>query len=237
MTIAELNRKYCQQLQAKPLPTKALTLVFFALLNEQLASFFAGDIKKIKVNAHFSIPHTITQRVPLMGLFALLINAPLTHYGYKWIQQLVPLPLTPRKRVLQIMLSTGIITPVFCACFVSWIGLINNLKSFKDQWGIENLSVLLKVKKLTKLLLSTITSSLKANFVRVCSTSVITSPLFMVFAQKFVLPEAWTVFFAFCYFIVGTYNNTRVKITQKKLRQQQEKDKQVSESQEEKKSI
>lgn len=225
--IARCNSRYCEQLQARPLTTKAVTLAFFALLNEQLASFFAGDIKQLRLQIpgskrQLAVPHTVTSRVPLMGLFALLVNAPLTHYGYRIIQKLVPSPLTPRKRLLQILLSTGIITPVFCACFVSWVGLINNLAKIRDRFRNDKTACLLARVHHTLGFVSTIiASSLKASFVKVASTSVVTSPVFMVLAQKFVIPEGWAVFFAFCYFIVGTYNNTRVKLEQKR---QQKKD-------------
>lgn len=221
MNVSKLNTSYTNQLKSKPLTTKALTLVFFALLNEQLASFFAGDIKKFKIKLPYTklnvfLPHTLTRRVPLMGLFAFLINAPLTHYGYQLIQKLVPSPLTPRKKILQIVLSTGVITPIFCACFVSWIGLINNLSKIKENFQNDNAKLLLKkLQNSFKFIVSIITSSLKSSYVRVASTSVITSPIFMLLAQKFVIPEGWAVFFAFCYFIVGTYNNTKVKLAQK----------------------
>lgn len=226
-TILKINRKYCNQLESYPLSTKAITLAFFALFNEQLASFFAGDIKKLNVKIpltkySFFIPHTLTSKVPLMGLFALIINAPLTHYGYRIIQKLVPSPLTPRKRLLQILLSTGVITPIFCACFVSWIGLINNLSKFKNIFknNENDKSLTLKLKSLISVFIKTVVSSLKSSYIRVVSTSIVTSPVFMFLAQKFIIPEAWAVFFAFCYFIVGTYNNTKVKILQKKLREQ-----------------
>lgn len=225
-TILRFNSRYCQQLQARPLTTKAVTLVFFAMLNEQLASFFAGDIKKVTAHIPFTkcevcVPHTVTSRVPLMGLFALLVNTPLTHYGYRLIQKLVPSPLTPRKRLLQILLSTGIITPVFCACFVSWIGLINNLSKIKDAFQHDQATCLLtKLRNSLRFVSTIILSALKSSFVKVASTSVVTSPVFMVLAQKFVIPEGWAVFFAFCYFIVGTYNNTRVKLEQKRQQKQ-----------------
>lgn len=228
--LIKLNTKYCKQLKSKPLTTKAITLVFFALLNEQLASFFAGEIKKFKfklypTNLNISLPHTLTTRVPLMGLFALLVNAPLTHYGYKIIQKLVPLPLTPRKKFLQICLSTGILTPIFCACFVSWIGFINNLSTIKNKFQNDSNSILKKLKNSLKFISIIILSSLKSSFVKVASTSIVTSPIFMILAQKFIIPEAWTVFFAFCYFIVGTYNNTKVKLTQKRKRELEDKEK------------
>lgn len=218
-SLADINRKYVELLRSKPLLTKAFTLTFFALLNEQLASLFAGDVKSFKIGSKLSIPHTLTTRVPLMGIFALFINAPVTHYGYKIIQQLVPAPLTPRKKILQILLSTGVITPIFCALFVSWIGLINNLATFKKilkEKSTERFSTFIKVLK------QTIITALKSNYVRVTSTSVVTSPIFMLLAQKFIIPEGWAVFFAFCYFLVGTYNNTKVKQTQMKLKKERE---------------
>lgn len=217
-SLSSLNKEYTRCLQAKPLSTKALTLVFFALLNEQLASFFAGDIQKLKISRSVYIPHTMTTKVPLMGLFALLVNAPLTHYGYRLIQKLVPSPLTPRKKIYQILLSIGIITPIATASFVSWIGLINNLNAFKKE--LKNGT---NFKKLVRLFLNIVRTSLKASFIKVFSTSAITSPIFMLLAQKFIIPEAWAVFFAFCYFIVGTYNNTKVKLLKKRLENEKKK--------------
>lgn len=216
--LLDLNAKYTHQLQKKPLLIKSLTLIFFALLNEQLASFFAGDIQSCKLFENVHIYHTLTSKVPLMGVFAGLINAPLTHYGYKLIQKLVPSPLTPRKKLLQILLSTGVLTPIFCACFVSWIGLINNLKVLMDQLKDKNANLKVKINRFLGLVGKIIKNSLVNNFIKVSSTSVITSPIFMLLAQKFVTPEAWSVFFAFCYFVVGTYNNTKVKLNQKKAR-------------------
>lgn len=221
--LLDLNKRYTNQLQKKPLLTKSLTLIFFALLNEQLASFFAGDIQCLKLSDNINIYHTLTSRVPLMGVFAGLINAPFTHYGYQLIQKLVPAPLTTRKKILQILLSTGIITPIFCAFFVSWIGIINNLKLLLNQLKSNSQNTTLKLKLINffKLIGKIVKNSLFTNFIRVSSTSVITSPIFMLLAQKFVIPEAWSVFFAFCYFIVGTYNNTKVKLNQKRAKEEE----------------
>ncbi|TID22607.1 hypothetical protein CANINC_003267 [Pichia inconspicua] len=216
---SNLNKKYTETLHRKPLLTKALTLTFLALLNEQLASLFAGDIKSFKVGSELSIPHLLSEKVPLMGIFAFFINAPVTHYGYSLIQKLVPSPLTPRKKLLQILLSTGIITPILSALFVSWIGLINNISAFKKILKKNSSD---KISDFIKAFKKTIYQALKSNFLQVTYTSALTSPLFMLFAQKFVIPEAWTVFFAICYFVVGTYNNTLVKQNQIKLKKEKE---------------
>ena len=196
--LSTLNSQYTAALSKRPLSTKAATLVVLALLNEQLASVFAGE-------------SPFTTRVPLMGLFAGVINAPLSHYGYMLIQKLVPAPLNKRKRILQILLSTGVITPIFCACFVVWVGLINNVKQLKTCKSGQELVARMR---------SVITSALVNNYVRVSTTSVLTSPLFMLAAQKWIRQDAWAVFFALCYFVLGTYNNTKVKLMQKKKREE-----------------
>lgn len=216
---SELNRKYAEVLRKKPLLTKALTLTLLAVLNEQLASLFAGDVKNFKIGSKLSIPHAMSEKVPLMAIFAFFINAPFSHYGYALIQKLVPSPLTPMKKILQILLSTGIITPTFSALFVSWIGLINNITAFKKILKKKSSS---KLSDLIKTMKKTILTALKSNYFQVTYTSALTSPLFMLFAQKFVIPEAWTVFFAVCYFILGTYNNTIVKKTQIRLKKEKE---------------
>lgn len=225
-----LNSKYSALLKSDPLKTKAATLVFFALFNEQLASLFAGDIQYSHIpipftNKSVEIPHTLTHKVPLMGIFACLINTPITHFGYNLIHKIIPAPLTPKKKFLQILLSTGIITPIFCASFVCWIAFINNLSRFKN---VEGKNILKKLQNYSRILTSISIKALKASFLKVFSTSAITSPIFMSFAQRFVAPEAWAVFFAFCYFIVGTYNNTKVKSAQMKLKKQTEEDSQDS---------
>lgn len=239
-TLLKLNRKYCNELQSKPLTTKALTLVFFALLNEQLACFFAGDIHKFKFklplsNQEISIPHTLTSKVPLMGLFAFLINAPLTHYGYRYIQKVIPPPLTSRKKFLQILLGTGVITPIFCASFVSWIGLMNHLSDIKNKFQNDKAkSFIKKLQNSLKFISTIILTSLKHSFLKVATTSAATSPIFMLIAQKFIMPEGWAVFFAFCYFILGTYNNTKVKHAHKRQRELREKEMKEMKEKEEK---
>lgn len=222
-TIATLNRRYTQKLNSNPLLTKALTLAFFALLNEQLASLFAGDIQELVVTRNVSLPHTITAKVPLMGVFAALVNAPITHYGYRLINRVIPAPLTTRKKVLQILLGTGVVTPIFCACFVSWVGIINSLQKLKDEYKRGG-DWIAKLKNVIKHMILIVRTSLKTNFIKVTTTSVFANPVFMFLAQKFVAPEAWAVFFALCYFIVGTYNNTRVKLAQRKLKRRQKDD-------------
>ncbi|KAG7881186.1 hypothetical protein KL938_003316 [Ogataea parapolymorpha] len=205
--LADLNRKYLDTLENRPLATKALTAAILNGLNEQLATCFAGESRKstIKIGSkEVQLSHSITKRVPLMFLYGLLINGPFTHYAYKLLHLAYRPPLGPRKRLAQILTSMVTITPAISALMISYISLISNINiaNIKDLSSAktELLDVLWKTKV-----------ALQKSLVSVIRSSWVSSPIFMLVAQSFLKPNQWAVFFNFCYFVLGTYNNTIIK--------------------------
>ncbi|KAG7892005.1 hypothetical protein KL905_003662 [Ogataea polymorpha] len=205
--LADLNRKYLNTLENHPLATKVLTAAVLNGLNEQLATYFAGETRKstIKIGSKdVQLSHSVTKRVPLMFLYGLLINGPFTHYAYKLLHLAYRPPLGPRKRLAQILTSMATITPAISALMISYISLISNIDitNIKDLSSAkaELLDVLRKIKV-----------ALQTSLVSVIRSSWVSSPIFMLVAQSFLKPNQWAVFFNFCYFVLGTYNNTIIK--------------------------
>ena len=83
------------------------------------------------------------------------------------------------------------VTPTLAACFVSWIALINNYKLPKGS--INPIAELNKIVAIVR-------AGLKKGYFGVLKSSLVTSSVALVIAQKFVPPELWVVFFNVVYF-------------------------------------
>ncbi|KAG7856406.1 hypothetical protein KL939_004058 [Ogataea angusta] len=217
--LADLNKKYLDTLENRPLATKALTAAVLNALNEQLATYFAGESRNttIKIGSQeVQLSHSVTKRVPLMFFYGLLINGPFTHYAYKLLHLVYRPPMGPRKRLAQILTSMVTITPAISALMISYISLISNI-------NVANIKDLTSAKAELLDVLKNVSVSLQKSLVSVIRSSWISSPIFMLVAQSFLKPNQWAVFFNFCYFVLGTYNNTIIKRKQKEQKSDAEK--------------
>lgn len=209
---------YTKNTRENPIKTKALTLVLFSILNEQIASYVSGDVKStdIQIKGHnFTIKHALTTKVPLMAAFALFINTPFNHFGYKLIQMPFKGPMTPLKRGLQTILACLTLTPTFVVLFVGWIATINSTNWFKIYSLVKSMDKKAIIDEF-KLTGENIIKVFKASYWKILRNSWIGTPLFTTLAQSFVPNELWASFFSLCYFILGTYNNTKVKLEKAK---------------------
>ncbi|VEU21521.1 DEKNAAC102511 [Brettanomyces naardenensis] len=215
---AHLNRVYLQYLNKYPLLTKALACALFGALNEQLASLISGDLKFLSFKVgkrNVTIPHTFTSKVPLMAFYGFAVSAPLSHYGYKVLNELFGSGLNLPGRLLQILVSMATFTPVMSFLTVAFITFVANV-------DFNRLTKLLRERNFDALkvellnLYNRIKSGLQKSLLPVIKSSWISSPIFMAFAQRFLEPNQWAIFFAFCYFVLGTYNNVTVKLAQGK---------------------
>lgn len=209
---------YTKSIGDSPLRTKGLTLVLFSILNEQIASYVSGDVQTATFKLRgreVSVKHALTSKVPLMAAFALLVNTPFNHYGYILIQKAFKGPMTPLKRILQTLLTCLMLTPTFVVLFVGWIATINStnwLKLYSLIRSKDKKAVIDELKSTG----GKIIKVFKASYWKVLRNSWIGTPLFTTLAQSFVPNELWASFFALCYFILGTYNNTKVKLEKAK---------------------
>ncbi|ODV61423.1 uncharacterized protein ASCRUDRAFT_69925 [Ascoidea rubescens DSM 1968] len=228
-----LNYKYLYYLSKYPLLTKSLTAGFLAALNEIIATVVSRDFKNCEENKYREfinnklklkslpigvvktvdtlISVLINKKVILLTLYGLFINAPLSHVFYKKLHKLKifkQYPLTFKKKLLQVFISLTCFTPFITLIFISFIGLINKL-NFKN----------FSLKSIKEIVVST----LKANYFSALKVSWIVTPSSVLFAQHYLHPNTWTVFFAVVYFIIGTLENTQVKLRLKKAKLEEKK--------------
>lgn len=209
ITMSSLNAQYLAYLIKYPLLTKSITSGVFSGLNETVASVLTNEFQETKV-AGIKIKHVFTQKLLTMIIYGSCIATPISHYMYFIINnKIFKGPLTKSGKILQILTSLSTVTPTLAACFVSWIALINNYKLPKGS--INPIAELNKIVAIVR-------AGLKKGYFGVLKSSLVTSSVALVIAQKFVPPELWVVFFNVVYFFLGTYQNTKLKRLQKQQR-------------------
>lgn len=171
---------YLKQLQSNPLRTKMLTSGTLSGLQEFLASWIAHDRSKSG--------HYFTSRVPKMAVYGALISAPLGHVLISLLQKVFQGRKSLKAKVLQILFSNLIISPIQNSVYLTSMALIAGARTFHQ-----------------------VKATVKAGFWPVMKVSWVVSPISLAFAQQF-LPEAtWVPFFNIVGFIIGTYINAHTK--------------------------
>lgn len=200
--VSDLNSQYLKALAKHPLFTKQVTSGVLAVLNEVIALTATGDIKLVKIGS-VTFKHVVSVKLLVMALFGSMVTTPVTHTMYNVINhKIFPGKLSPKQRVLQLLCSLGTVTPVTAALFTAGIAIINQYK-FKSVL----LGEILRIRTIAG-------KSLKQNYGRILKTSLVTSFVSIVLAQNFVPTELWVVFFSLIHFLVGTYQNIKLKRAQ-----------------------
>ncbi|WLF78557.1 hypothetical protein PVL30_002297 [Lodderomyces elongisporus] len=168
-------------------------------------SVVTGDYKETKI-CGINVKHVLSSKLLKMIIYGSLIATPISHNMYAVINKIFKAPLTPKQKILQILTSLLTVTPTLAACFVSWISLINNYRPGKE-FNLKN--ELYRIYTIVK-------AGLRKGYLPVLKSSLVTSFFALIVAQKFVKPELWVVFFNLVYFVLGTYQNTKLKMQQKK---------------------
>jgi hypothetical protein len=199
-----LNTKYQVALAKNPLLTKAITAAMLAVLNEVIASTAAKEFK-ISMVLNTKIKHPFSWKLPLFALFSAGVSAPVTHYGYKWLNSLFKAPLSTRQKILQIFTSMATLTPLMGTLFVAFVSLVN-MKPQLQSFSKEEM----------KRAWTHVKTALHKSLLPVLKSSWITGPIVISICQKFLQPELWVLFNQLCYFVLGTCQNTLLKIRTKK---------------------
>ncbi|OJJ44882.1 hypothetical protein ASPZODRAFT_134286 [Penicilliopsis zonata CBS 506.65] len=171
---------YLRQLQSNPMRTKMVTSGVLSGLQEFLASWIAHDVGK---HGHY-----FSSRIPKMMLYGTFISAPLGHLLIGILQKLFAGRTSLKAKVLQILFSNLIISPIQNVVYLSCMAVIAGARTFHQ-----------------------VRATIRAGFMPVMKVSWITSPLALAFAQKFLPEHAWVPFFNIIGFIIGTYVNTHTK--------------------------
>ncbi|CAK3863608.1 Peroxisomal membrane 2 [Lecanosticta acicola] len=171
---------YLKQLQENPLRTKMVTSGALAGTQEFLASWIAKDRSK---HGHY-----FTTRVPKMAVYGAFISAPLGHVMISILQKLFAGRTSLRAKIMQIIVSNLIISPIQNAAYLTSMAVIAGARTFHQ-----------------------VRATVRAGFMPVMKVSWITSPIALAFAQAFLPNEVWVPFFNFVGFVIGTYINAHTK--------------------------
>lgn len=131
----------------------------------------------------------ITDRVPKMALYGSLISAPMGHVLVTLLQRAFAGRTTTKDKILQIIASNLFISPIQNVVYLSCMAIIAGARTVNQ-----------------------VKATVKAGFVPVMKVSLMTSPLTLAIAQRYLPPHAWVPFFNLVGFVVSIYINTKTKL-------------------------
>ncbi|KAH9064329.1 hypothetical protein EDB87DRAFT_1785842 [Lactarius vividus] len=184
---------YLAQLSAHPLRTKALTTGTLCFLQEVLGSHLANaPVPQPAKDAPFFVHALARAKVDIraikMALYGLLVSAPIGHVLVGELQRAFAGRTGRGAKIGQVVASNLIVAPIQTVSYLASLAVIGGAKSWSD------------IKK-----------TVKGGFFPVIRVMWVSSPLSLVFAQKFIPPELWVPFFNLVSFVLGTYFNTKMK--------------------------
>ncbi|OCH95834.1 hypothetical protein OBBRIDRAFT_788041 [Obba rivulosa] len=191
---------YLRNLVAHPLRTKAITTSVLQFLQEVLASHLAHVParrvpKDAPLYAHALARARVDAKAVKMAIYGALVSAPLSHVLVGAVQRVFAGRAGPAAKLAQILASLFVVAPAQITAYLACMAVINGAKSVND-----------------------VVRTVKGGFLRVLRVTIMTQPVVIVFAQRFLAPELWVPFFNLVQFAVGTYTNIKLK----KLRSQSE---------------
>lgn len=199
----QLSQKYNKALTQHPLLTKALTGAILSSLGELVSQLSTGLVSREgqttlkRLKAVLKIVARQPSKILLMFCYGGLINAPINHYLYGWITQVTNgkiVNVTLRK-LLQLLASLLIVSPIQVGFLVSSLTVVNQ----NVGWALAKYPPMIK-------------ENLRAKYLKILSSSWVTSTILVSIAQKYVAPAKWSVFFSFAYAILATGQNIYLKL-------------------------
>ncbi|CAZ85317.1 unnamed protein product [Tuber melanosporum] len=130
----------------------------------------------------------LTPRVPKMAIYGALISAPLGHILVTLLQKAFAGRTSGKSKLAQILVSNFVVSPVQNSVYLACMAVIAGARTPHQ-----------------------IRATVKAGFMPIMKVSWCTSPLALLFAQKFLPPHAWVPFFNLVAFVIGTYINAMTK--------------------------
>lgn len=148
----------------------------------------------------------ISPRVPKMALYGSVVSAPLGHVLVTLLQKAFAGRTSTKAKVLQIIVSNLIVSPIQNVVYLACMAVIAGARTFHQ-----------------------VRATVKTGFMPVMKVSWCTSPIALIFAQKFLPPHMWVPFFNLISFVIGTYVNAmtkkkRIAAIQKKRRHELKKE-------------
>ena len=126
--------------------------------------------------------------MPKMALYGSLVSAPMGHVLVTLLQRAFAGRTSTRDKIMQIIASNLLISPTQNVVYLSSMAMIAGARSF-DQ----------------------VKATVKAGFLPIMRVSLLTSPLTLAIAQRYLAPHTWVPFFNLVGFVVSVYINTMTK--------------------------
>lgn len=201
MSLSRYNKQYLGYLNKYPLLTKSLTSAVFCGLNETVATFLAGESQSSKVLG-VSIPHAVLSKLFTMVFYGAFIITPLSHQMYGVLNRVFGNRLLPKMKIAQLITSLSTITPALVAVYTTWLSLINGYRPGAGNTLGQELGRAFEAVKI----------GMKRSYTQLLKLSVLTSLFTLSVAQNFIAPDLWVVWFTVVYFILGTFQNYKLKM-------------------------
>ncbi|RHZ87751.1 hypothetical protein Glove_30g62 [Diversispora epigaea] len=183
---------YLAQLNSHPLRTKAITSGVLSALQEYVVQLLTEKSSRRKGKARESDRNAILDnKIVKMGLYGFFISGPLGHVLFESLNRLFKNRTGASWKLLQIIASQLIITPIHNIVFLTAMAIINGIKDPEE-----------------------IKASVKKSLWPIMKMSWVVSPLAMIFAQRILPPQIWVPFFNLVGFGFGVFANTKAKKAQ-----------------------
>ncbi|KAG8699355.1 hypothetical protein FRC09_006667 [Ceratobasidium sp. 395] len=142
-----------------------------SFLQEILASHFAGvpvprPPKDAPAYSHALAAAKIDARALKLAIYGFFISAPMGHFFVGLLQRAFAGRTSAGAKIAQILASNLIVAPIQCSVYLASMAIVNGAKTMDE-----------------------IVKTVKGGFMKLIRIQWVTSPLAMVFAQKFLAPE------------------------------------------------
>ncbi|KAI0094771.1 hypothetical protein BDY19DRAFT_1080534 [Irpex rosettiformis] len=168
---------YLTQLAAHPLRTKQVTSGIFSFLTEIIANHLAGvPSRKVPRDAptyeHVLAAAKIESKAFKMSLYGFFVSAPLSHVLVGKLQQVFAGKTDVKSKVLQILASNLLISPILISAYLASAAIINGARSVNSVLAV-----------------------VKGGLFQALKVSWVTSPLSIAIAQNYLSPEVRNSYF------------------------------------------
>jgi len=191
-TINPLLAKYLVSLATRPLLTKAVTAGTLNFLQDVIANHLAGVPVRVSKEAPPPARALAAAKIDLrslkLAIYGFFVSAPLSHYLVGALQKRFEGKETPAAKLQLLVLQNILVAPIQNAVFLASLAVIGGAKSSAGILAV-----------------------VKGGFWRVMRVTWAVSPLAVIFAQRFLPPHLWVVFFNLVGFSVGVTFNAAVK--------------------------
>lgn len=136
-------------------------------------------------------------KVFLMFCYGGMINAPINHFMYRYITDFTSKTFKSAKArsLAQLLAALSIVSPTQVLFLVTTLTIVN--ANFDGDF--------------TRLWIS-VKRSIRSKYAKILASSCLSTTFLVSFAQKYIEPEKWSVFFSFAYAVLGTSQNIYLKL-------------------------